>query len=92
MAEKTVKGRTLERAAYLSGGTHALARRLKAPSTDVARWINGDEEPPNIYFLRAVDLVLAEAHERPEGLAQDIAEAREVIHLDRETPAAGEQS
>lgn len=54
----SIESRTLGRAAELLGGRAALARRLQVPLDTLDRWLSGEERPPNVYFLRAVDVVL----------------------------------
>ena len=58
MGKSTIESRTLARAAELLGGNAALAKRLRVPLDTLICWLAGDERPPNIYFLRAVDVVL----------------------------------
>jgi hypothetical protein len=54
----SIESRTLGRAAELLGGRAALARRLQVPLDTLDRWLKGEERPPNLYFLSAVDVVL----------------------------------
>jgi DNA-binding transcriptional regulator YdaS (Cro superfamily) len=49
--------KTLERAAILVGGEHALALHLRVTPSHLALWLKGLEEPTTEAFLRAVDLV-----------------------------------
>ena len=58
MGQSTIESRTLGRAAELLGGRAALARRLQVPLDTLDRWLAAEERPPNVYFLRAVDIVL----------------------------------
>ena len=58
MAKSTIESRTLQRAVEILGGRLPLAKRLQAPLMELDRWLAGDEKPPHIYFLRAVDVVL----------------------------------
>jgi hypothetical protein len=56
--ERSVKTRTLQMAAKALGGTRKLRFLLKAPSSAVAAWLTGTEEPPKEVFLRALQIVL----------------------------------
>jgi hypothetical protein len=57
-ASRDLYRRTLERAAELLGGPDRLARYLRAPGTQVFRWLKGYEKAPVSVFLNCVDLVL----------------------------------
>lgn len=50
--------RTLGRAAALSGGTQALAKKLHVTPEQLDAWIAGAEHTPDSVFLRAVDLLM----------------------------------
>ena len=55
--ESTVQTRTLKRAAETLGGISELAVLLETPETEVERWIAGNGQPPQVAFLRALDIV-----------------------------------
>ena len=58
MGKSTIESRTLVRAAEILGGVHKLAKHLQVPIGTLQAWLEGEERAPNIYFLRAVDVVL----------------------------------
>jgi hypothetical protein len=58
MGESTIESRTLRRAAEILGSPVRLARHLQVPLDTLTEWLEGAQRPPNIYFLRAVDVVL----------------------------------
>jgi hypothetical protein len=58
MGDSTIESRTLRRASEILGGPTRLARHLQVPLDTVTAWLEGVERPPNVYFLRAVDVVL----------------------------------
>jgi hypothetical protein len=47
----------LQRAVQLAGDERTLARYLRVPMPELFMWLKGEEMPPQIVFLRAVDLV-----------------------------------
>jgi DNA-binding transcriptional regulator YdaS (Cro superfamily) len=53
----TLYARTLKRAAEITGGTEALALRLKVVPSHLTLWILGAEPTPPDVFLKAVDLI-----------------------------------
>lgn len=55
--ESTVQTRTLRRAAEALGGVSGLAVHLNASENEVERWITGTDRPPQVAFLRALDIV-----------------------------------
>jgi hypothetical protein len=55
-----VYGRTLQKAAELSGGQKQLARTLRVPLAELEKWIAGEATPPMSVFLKAIDFVLDE--------------------------------
>ena len=55
-----VYGRTLQKAAELSGGQKQLARMLHVPLAELEKWIAGMDTPPMSVFLKAIDFVLDE--------------------------------
>jgi hypothetical protein len=56
----TVYSRTLRRAAELMGGRKKLARYLRAPLSELEKWIADEAMPPTGIFLKAVDYLLDE--------------------------------
>jgi transcriptional regulator with XRE-family HTH domain len=65
-----VRAKTLRRAAEIVGSEEALALRLGVTPSHLALWLRGAVEPPDGFFLRAVDIVL----ERDTGPASTVAE------------------
>jgi len=53
----TVQIRTLRRAADTLGSVGELAALLNSPEEDVKRWIQGTDRPPQVAFLKALDIV-----------------------------------
>jgi hypothetical protein len=66
-----VYSRTFQKAAELCGGQPKLARRLRVPLADLAKWIAGDAAPPLPIFLKAIDLVLDETAP-PAGASEPV--------------------
>jgi hypothetical protein len=60
MSKDSVQQRALQRLIEILGSPDALAARLEASRGDVARWLAAEPEIPQEYFLRAVDLLLAQ--------------------------------
>jgi hypothetical protein len=67
VGKSTIESRTLHRAAELLGGTVKLAKCLQVPLDTLNDWLAGEERVPNIYFLRAVDVVLYTDVIEPSG-------------------------
>ena len=55
--ESNVHTRTLRRAADTLGGVSELAALLDTSEEDVRRWIQGMDRPPQVAFLKALDIV-----------------------------------
>ena len=55
--ESSVHTRTLRRAAATLGGVSELAALLNTPEEDVRRWMHGEDRPPQVAFLKALDIV-----------------------------------
>jgi DNA-binding transcriptional regulator YiaG len=55
--ESSVQTRTLRRAADTLGGVGELAALLNTSEDDVRRWIKGTDRPPQVAFLKALDIV-----------------------------------
>jgi hypothetical protein len=60
---ESVRIRALREAARLLGGAAKLRDRLQSSSADIAEWLAGVKEPPEV-LLRAVDLILDELDAR----------------------------
>jgi hypothetical protein len=58
--EQALAARLLRRAAEIVGGTAQLCYDLHVPSSELARWLAGEEEMPRGVFLKVVDIVLAD--------------------------------
>jgi DNA-binding transcriptional regulator YiaG len=56
---ESVQTRTLRRAADTLGSVGELATRLDASEAEVGRWIAGTARPPQVAFLKALDIVAA---------------------------------
>jgi hypothetical protein len=56
---RDTKPRILARALKIVGDREQLARRLQVSSIHLAKWIDGEAQPPDDIFLKAVDIVLA---------------------------------
>lgn len=56
-ADARVRRQTLAKAAEISGGTHALRRRLHVSAALVALWLSGGQPLPTDIFLKAVDII-----------------------------------
>ena len=60
MAERSIYARTLIRAAEIVGGPYALAVAIRVPTEILESWFFGEAIPPAEYFLRAVEIVVAD--------------------------------
>lgn len=58
MTQGSLEKRVLEKALDLSGGYHALARRLRISQLDLAAFLNGSDRPTRTVFLEAVDVII----------------------------------
>ena len=56
----SIHSRTLQKAAELLGGRARLCRHLQVPASALDEWIEGRSVPPQMIFLRAVDVILNE--------------------------------
>ena len=65
MSKSTIESRTLRRAAEILGGRMKLAMRLQVPLLELDRWLAAEEKVPDIYFLRAVDIVTGQSAIEP---------------------------
>ncbi len=57
-AEVDFYARTLARAASISGGTIALARRLNVSTAQLEAWMCGADDTPPAIFLKVVDVIM----------------------------------
>lgn len=64
-SRRTIYARTFHRACLVAGGVAQLAAQLQAPEAAVQRWIEGADDPPESFFLAAVEILLLDAEERP---------------------------
>ena len=62
----TVHTRVLHRACQVLGGVDQLAEHLRVSKTMLRRWLEGEDVPPSVVFLKAVDLIVP-----PWGPADD---------------------
>lgn len=56
----SIYSRALQKAAELLGGRARLCRHLQVPSEVLQEWIEDKAVPPQMIFLRAVDVILDE--------------------------------
>ncbi len=57
-SRETTQARTLHRACLILGGAAQLAAHLGVSETALQAWLEGREEPPQMVFLAAVEIVL----------------------------------
>lgn len=57
-ARETTQARTLHRACLILGGAAQLAAHLGVPEPTLQSWLEGRDEPPQMVFLAAVEIVL----------------------------------
>jgi hypothetical protein len=57
-ARETTFARTLHRACVILGGADDLARHLGVPEASLRKWMEGREEPPQMVFLAAIEIIL----------------------------------
>ena len=57
-SRETTYARTLHRACLILGGAEALAKHLGVPDAPLRKWLEGSEEPPQMVFLAAIEIVL----------------------------------
>jgi hypothetical protein len=65
---ESTQARALHLACLMLGGLAALAVHLRASEAAVQGWIEGLEDPPEIMFLAAVEVILLDTEKRA-GLA-----------------------
>lgn len=69
----TVHTRVLHRACQILGGVEALSKHLGVSVITAHRWLEGEDEPPAVIFLKAVDLILPTWGPEDDALARAIA-------------------
>lgn len=57
-ARESTYARALHRACLILGGAEQLSRHLGVPESVLRAWLEGREEPPQMVFLAAVEIVL----------------------------------
>ena len=57
-ARESTYARTLHRACLILGGTEQLARHLGVSEPALRNWLEGREDPPQMVFLAAIEIVL----------------------------------
>jgi hypothetical protein len=66
MDARNVYTETLACAAHTIGGAARLAEFLKVPRGRLARWLAGEEPPPQEVFLDALDVIADGPYASPE--------------------------
>ena len=57
-SRETTYARTLHRACLVLGGAEALARHLGVSDASLRQWLEAREEPPQMVFLAAIEIIL----------------------------------
>ena len=57
-ARETTYARTLHRACLILGGVEALAKHFGVAEGSLRQWLEGQEEPPQMVFLAAIEIIL----------------------------------
>lgn len=57
-SRQTTFARTLHRACLVLGGVAELARHLGVSEGALRNWLEGREEPPQMVFLAAIEIIL----------------------------------
>lgn len=57
-SRQTTQARALHRACLVLGGVPHLAQHLGVPESSLRTWLEGRDEPPQMVFLAAVEIVL----------------------------------
>jgi hypothetical protein len=57
-ARQSTQGRALHRACVILGGIGALAHHLGVADGSLRAWLEGRDDPPQMVFLAAVEIVL----------------------------------
>ena len=58
LSRQTTQARTLHRACLILGGVQPLAAHLGVSESALSGWLEGRDEPPQMVFLAAVEIVL----------------------------------
>ena len=58
LARETTAARALHRACLILGGVEQLSRHLGVSEVAVRSWLEGRDDPPQMVFLAAVEIVL----------------------------------
>jgi len=58
IARETAAARALHRACLILGGVEPLSRHLGVSEAAVRSWLEGRDDPPQMVFLAAVEIVL----------------------------------
>ena len=57
-SRESTQARALHRACLILGGVPQLAAHLGVPEPSLRAWLEGRDEPPQMVFLAAVEIVL----------------------------------
>lgn len=57
-SRQTTYARTLHRACLVLGGAAQLAKHLGLSEAALRNWLEGREEPPQMVFLAAIEIIL----------------------------------
>jgi hypothetical protein len=63
-ARETTYARALHRACLIAGGVQQLANHLGVPESSLQGWLEGRDDPPQMVFLAAVEIVLLHLESR----------------------------
>ncbi len=66
-ARKSTQSRALHRACVIVGGLSQLAQHLGVPESSLQVWLEGREEPPQMVFLAAIEIVLLHLEQAGEA-------------------------
>jgi hypothetical protein len=75
MANKEVYRRALARAREAIGGEVALARHLRVPGSAIIAWLSGEQQIPDVIFLRVVDLLVHDLQNVEDAVARHAGQA-----------------
>jgi hypothetical protein len=57
-SRETTYARTLHRACLILGGVDGLAKHLGVSEAALRKWLEAREEPPQMVFLAAIEIIL----------------------------------
>lgn len=57
-SRQTTYARTLHRACLILGGVAPLAKHFGVSETALRKWLEAQEEPPQMVFLAAIEIIL----------------------------------